>query len=289
MTLRVDGAKYAVEMCAEAINRFRINGRKQNSEANRLDTGTDLPDAVQLFLDKTVNFRTLTASLVPLNISGSLGRVGSRVPDLHINRQVQEDLMDLVNTKVLPLLAPADRENPLAVIAQIQQMVGAGLKVEDLQDLQSPTHASFDIRSDGLIALSGIDHDMRKNARTGTDLTAALLMQNGDCRETMYLNGALFACWQQMQVKKYIANAMHDLEINDVKGFQSIVNEDIPWLMRYQLRGGQVMIYVEAIRMKEKYRCDRISEDDETASVRLYGVDELRQNIPLTQYELENG
>jgi hypothetical protein len=97
MALRVDGTQCAVEMCTEAIAHFRTNGKGQNRDTNRLETGADAVDALQLFLDKTVHFRTLTASLVPLNISGSLGRVGSRVPDLHINRQVQEDLIDLVN------------------------------------------------------------------------------------------------------------------------------------------------------------------------------------------------
>ena len=289
---RVSVAEYAIKMCDEAAARFRAKGRGQNSKIRReyhasIKTGAE--NFIRFFLDKTVNFRTLTASLVPLNISGSLGRVGSRVPDLQINRQVQKDLIDLVETRILSMLPPEDKQNPLAVIAQIQQMVGADLRVGDLQDLQSPTHASFDIRSDGLIALSGIDHEMRRNARTGTDLTATLLMQNGDCRETMYLNGALFSCWQQMQVKKRIASAVSCLENNDNNGFQTIINEDIPRLMRYQLRGGQVMIYVEAIEMKEKYRCEQASETDATAMFRPYDVDELHRNVSLTQYELENG
>ena len=288
----VTGAEYTIKMCDEAAARFRAKGRGQNGRIRReyhASIKTGAANFLRFFLDKTVNFRTLTASLVPLNISGSLGRVGSRVPDLQINRQVQKDLIDLVETRILSMLPAEDRENPLAVIAQIQQMVGTDLRVGDLQDLQSPTHASFDIRSDGLIALSGIDHEMRRNARTGTDLTATLLMQNGDCRETMYLNGALFSCWQQMQVKQRIASAMSCLENDDKEGFQTIINEDIPRLMRYQLRGGQVMVYVEAIEMKEKYRCEQASENDATAVFRPYGIDELRRNIPLTQYELENG
>jgi hypothetical protein len=292
LALRVSAAEYAIGLCNEAGIRFRAKGRGENSETRKLYRTTIKARAVsplQAFLDKTMNFRTLTASLVPLNISGGLGRVGSRVPDLHINRQVQEDLIDLVETRILQILTPEDRKNPLTVIARIQQMVGTGLKVEDLQDLQSPTHAAFDIRSDGLIALSGIDHDMRKNARTGTDLTAALLMQNGDCRETMYLNGTLFACWQQIQVKQRITRAMLCLELDYREGFQTIINEDIPRLMRYQLRGGQVMVYVESIGMKEKYHCERIDKDDATALFRSYGVDELCRNEPLTHYELENG
>ncbi len=291
MALRVSGAECAIAACNEAVSRFQVQGRAENRKTRRfyhMAIETRPAKSLQVFLDKTMNFRTLTASLVPLNISGGLGRVGSRVPDLLIDRQVQEDLIDLVETRILQMLAPEDREFPLAVIARIQQVIGAGLKVGDLQDLQSPTHASFDIRSDGLIALSGIDHDMRRNARTGTDLTAALLMQNGDCRETMYLNGALFACWQQIQVKKRIASAMLCLELNYSTGFQAIINEDIPQLMRYQLRGGQVIVYVESIGMKEKYHCERVAKDDATAVFRPYGVDELRRNIPLTPYELEN-
>ncbi len=54
------------------------------------------------------------------------------------------------------------------------------------------------------------------------------------------------------------------------------VNEDIPRLMRYQLRGRQVKVYVESIGMEEKYRCERVSEDDAAAVFRSYGIDELR-------------
>jgi CRP-like cAMP-binding protein len=167
-------------------------------------------------------------------------------------------------------------------------VVGAGLKVGELQDLQSSTHAAFDIRSDGLIALSGIDRDMRKNTHTGTDLTAALLMQTGDCRETMYLNGAFFASWQQLQVKKRLASAMLCLELNYIQGFESIINEVIPQLMRYQVRGGQVAVYGESIAMRGKYHSEQVSADDPTAAFRPYGIDELRRKKPLTQYELEN-
>ena len=75
----------------------------------------------------------MTGNLVPLYISGAIGRVGARVPDLVINRKVQEDLADLVETKILQPLTPEDRENPRAVITRIQQVIGAGFKIGDLQ------------------------------------------------------------------------------------------------------------------------------------------------------------
>jgi hypothetical protein len=174
------------------------------------------------------------------------------------------------------------------VIARIQKVVGDGLKINNLQDLQSPDHSAFDIRSDGLITLSGVDSDMRLNTRSGTDLTATLLMQNGDCRETMYLNGILFACWQQMQVKRCIADALLCLELDFQEGFNTIVRNKIAKLMRYQLRGGQFLVYVDSIAMHNKYHCERVSDSDSTAIDRLYGVAELRAGQPLTRYELEN-
>ncbi len=219
-------------------------------------------DAATAFLKKTINFRALVGNLVPLHIHGGIGRAGSRVPDLVINRQVQEDLADLVETKVSQVLNPNDRDNPRAVIARIQKVVGAGFKIEELQDLQSPAHVDFDIRSDGLIALSGVDPDMRKETRSGTDLTASLLMQNGDCRETMYLNGTLFACWQQTQVKNRIAKAMLCLELGFREGFQTIVSKEIPQLMRYQLRGGQVAVYVDSVGLPTNCQQDRSAAHD---------------------------
>ena len=117
----------------------------------------------------------------------------------------------------------------------------------ELQDLQSAAHAAFDARSDGLIALSGADLDMRKDTRTSTDLTAALLMQTGDCRETMYINGALFACWQQMQVRRQIDIAVLCMGFGYWAGIKHIVDAVLPNILRYQLRGGQAGFVVEGI------------------------------------------
>lgn len=288
---QIDCARFALAELNAARSGFREAGcdliGKRKDECRKATTG-DLRDPLAIFLCNTFNFRTLTSNLKPLHVNGGLGCVGSRVPDLLINRKVLDDLMDLVETKIIQALPLEDRENPLAVIARIQQFVGNGLKVSDLQDLQSPSHRNFDIRSDGLILLSGVDPEMRLNTRSGTDLTATLLMQNGDCRETMYLNGALFACWQQMQIRKYIADAMLCLELNFQEGFDSIMHNKVTKLMRYQLRGGQFMVYVDSVAMKNKYRYERVSGSDATAIVRIYGVEELCSEKPLTRYELEN-
>jgi hypothetical protein len=278
------GTDLAIAQCAAG----RVHYQRANVAADTPLTRKP-SDALTAFYQQTINFRALTGNLLALHVAGNIGRVGARVPDLLINRQVQEDLADLVETKVLQALTADDKANPLAVIARIQQIVGTGLRLGELQDLQSPAHRAFELRSDGLIALSGVDREMRKDTRTGTDLTAALLMQTGDCRETMYLNGALFACWQQMQVRLAIAKAVLTLELDFNAGFQRIVQGEIPALLRYQLRGGQVAVYVEDMAMISKYQCVRLAADDPTPLVRTYGLTELRSGLPLTPYELAHG
>jgi len=291
MDMQIECAEFAITECDAVRSRFKEAGRDKANELKeeyRKAITCEPVDALTAFLCKTVSFGALTSNLKPLYISGGLGRVGSRVPDLLINRRVLEDLTDLVETKIIQALPLEDRENPKAVIARIQKMVGDGIKVGNLQDIQSPAHSAFDLRSDALITLSGVDPDMRLNTRSGTDLTAAFLMQTGDCRETMYLNGALFACWQQMQVKKHIADAMLCLELDFQEGFNTIVNNKIPPLMRYQLRGGQFLVYVDSIAMCNKYQCERLSDNDVTRIHRPYGVAEVRSGQPLTLYELGN-
>lgn len=247
------------------------------------------PDnAAGRFLQSTFNFGALVGNMVPLTITGTIGRVGARVPDLQINRRVQRDLDDLIEHLVLTGLTEAERGSPRAVARKILHLVGTTLNIGALQDLQSPAHAAFDIRSDGLIALSGVDYDLRKDTRTGTDLTAAMLLQNCDCRETMYLNGALFARWQQRAVRQRIADALECMEAGLQAGFEQIVASDIPALMRYQLRGGQVDVYVESIGMLSKYKHQRVSDDDATALERKYGLEQWRAAMALTRYELEN-
>lgn len=240
------------------------------------------------FLQSTFNFGALVGNMVPLTINGTIGRVGARVPDLLINRRVQQDLDDFIEHLVLPDLSEAERQSPRAVARRILRLVGTVLNIGELQDLKSPAHAAFDTRSDGLIALSGVDYDLRKDTRTGTDLTAAMLLQNCDCRETMYLNGALFARWQQRALRSGIARALQCMEAGHADDFERIVTGEIPALMRYQVRGGQVDVYVESIGMISKYQHQRVSEEDATARERSYGVAEWRAGEALTRYEIEN-
>lgn len=256
-------------------------GYKELAEANP-------KDPQRIFLKKTINFRTLTGNLVPQYIPGGIGRTGSRVPDLTINRHVQEDIHNIVEEKIIKELKPGEKNQPKAVLALIQKFVGESLGVKELQDLQSPAHHEFNIRSDGMIALSGIDPNMRKGTRSITDLTACLLVKTGDCRETMYLNGAIFAHYQQMQVSEKIREAMACLDHGDQEGFRQITSVEIPEFIRYQLRGGHVSVYVDSISMKEKYCPDRFSTRDPTAIERKYGLDEFQSGQPLTAYELEN-
>lgn len=271
--------------------RFADGGKRVGAalnEAYRELLEAESNDPVKLFLERTINFRVLTDNLVPYHVQGGIGRVGARMPDLAINRQVQDDLRFLITERVLPALSPAERMRPKAVLDEIRRLVGSRLGVADLQDLQSPAHREFDLRSDGLILLSGIDPVMRIGSRSITDLTAAMLLHTGDCRETMYLEGALFALYQQMQVKDRLAAAMACLERGAIEAVQRIVGREIPAILRYQFRGGHVAVYVEAISMKEKYKVERVSVDDYTARERSYGLEAFKAGSPLTRYELEN-
>jgi len=245
-------------------------------------------DPERIFLKKTINFRALTGNLVPQYIPGGIGRTGSRVPDLTINRNVQKDIRDIIEEKVINVLKSGEQHQPKAVIALIQEIVGESLGVGEIQDLQAPAHHEFNIRSDGLIALSGIDRDMRKGTRSITDLTACLIMRTGDCRETMYLNCAIFAHYQQMQVIGKMRDAIRCLDHGDQQGFRWITSVEIPEFMRYQLRGGHVSVYVDSISMKEKYHVDPFSIKDPTPIQRQYGLEEFQSGQPLTKYELES-
>lgn len=280
-----DGRTLRADIAIQALEAGRAQFKAGAATRQRVESATD---AHALFLRQTINFRALIGNLLPLYIEGTIGRVGARVPDLLINRRVQQDLIDLVEGKVLQPLSAAERNDPRAVIARIQQVVGSGLNLSELQDLQSPAHAIFDVRSDGLIALSGVDFDLRRDSRTSTDLTAALLMQTGDCRETMYLNGALFACWQRLQTRAQIARAMLCLDLGYREGFERIAQVEIPAILRYQLRGGQAAVFVDAIAMRGKYETVRRSAEDKHALLRPYGVAEWRAGQPLSNYELEH-
>jgi hypothetical protein len=276
---------------AAGRERFAASGRTRGSalsETWRKLLGRDTADPVMLFLKRTINFRTLTDTLVPQRIQGGIGRVGARMPDLIINRQVRDDLLSLITENILPSLSAGERTQPKAVISAIRRLVGAWLGVAELQDLQSPEHREFDARSDGLILLSGIDPVMRVGSRSTTALTAAMLLNTGDCRETMYLNGALFALYQQMQVKAKLAEAMKHMERCSIDEARRITGVEIPAILRYQLRGGHVAVYVEAITMEEKYKVKRASADDPIAMERCYGMEEFKAGQPLTRYELEN-
>jgi len=78
------------------------------------------------------------------------------------------------------------------------------------------------------------------------------------------------------------------LELNFLEGFQRIVGMEIPELMRYELRGGQALVYGDSISMRSKYNCERLSETDPTAVMKPYTIDDLRAGFPLTDYELSN-
>lgn len=241
-----------------------------------------------LFLKHTFNFRPLTNNLVPQYIKGGIGRTGARVPDLTINRQVQEDLRALIIDTIVPALPEEERTLPKTVISAIQRLVGERLGLAELQDLQSPAHHAFDARSSGLILLAGIDPAMRLGSRSTTDLTVAMLLHTGDCRETMYLNGALFASYQHLRVGEKLREAMDCLAQGDTEAIRRICAKEIPALLRYQLRGGHVSIYVDGIAMQRKYYAERVSETDPLAIERRYDVEAFRSGQPLSSYELEN-
>lgn len=276
------------EIAIAELERARVALEMNNKPAAALAVSAPPAKGITRFIANTINFHALIGNLVPVFIEGTIGKVGARVPDLLINRRVQQDLIDLIEDAILPGLPMQQRADPRAIIQRIQEVVGRDLNIVALQDLQSPSHANFDIRSDGLIALSGVDHDLRKNTTTSTELTAALLMQNCDCRETMYLNGALFASWQQREVKRAIARAVQCLDLEYQDGFEQIVGEEVPALLRHQLRGGQVNIFVDDMAMQTRYQYARHAGDN-LPLARNYDVEAWRAGRPLTRYELENG
>jgi hypothetical protein len=276
---------------AAGHDRFVAGGKTRGSALNEFYTGLAeaVPTAAEaIFLKRTINFHALINNLVPQYVPGGIGRVGARVPDLTVNRNVQEDLRAIISENVLPSLPPGEQDQPRKVIAVIQNLIGQWLGLSDLQDLQSPAHQAFDARSDGLILLSGIDPAMRIGSRSTTDLTAALLLRTGDCRETMYLNGALYACYQHIQVLAKLREAIERLNAADMENLYRITGKEIPAILRYQLRGGHVSVYVEGIAMRHKYHVERFSEDDPTAVEREYGIAEIRAGKPLRRYELDN-
>jgi hypothetical protein len=279
-------AQYADLAIAE-MESARVALERNSKPARSFALNTPQTNGYACFIAQTINFHALIGNLVPVFIEGTIGKVGARVPDLLINRRVQQDLIDLIEDAILPGLPIQQRGDPLAIIHRIQDVVGRGLHLAALQDLQSSSHAEFDMRSDGMIALSGVDRDLRKDAATGTELTAALLMQTGDCRETMYLNGALFASWQQLQTKRAIARAVQCMDLDYRDGFEKIVCEDIPALLRHQLRGGQVNIFVEDMAMEARYQYPR-NAGDNLPLARNYAATAWRAGQPLTRYELEN-
>jgi hypothetical protein len=276
---------------AAGCDRFKNGGEIRGSALNefyRELAEAEPAIAEDLFLKRTFSFRAMVNNLVPQYVQGGIGRVGARVPDLTINRNVQEDLHTIISENVLPALSPWERMQPLAVIAVIQSLVGTWLNLAEIQDLQSAAHQDSDTRSDGLILLSGIDPAMRIGSRSTTDLTAALLLSTGDCRETTYLNGALFACYQQMLVFEKLKEAMKCLDRGELENLQRITSREIPAILRYQLRGGHVAVYVDGISMRQKYHVERVSEGDPVAAERQYGTGELSAGKPLSRYELDN-
>lgn len=95
---------------ASGRERFAAWGKTRGSALNEACRGLlekDIADPVTVFLKRTINFRTITDTLVPQRIQGGIGRVGARLPDLTINRWVQDDLRSLIIEKVLPALSPA--------------------------------------------------------------------------------------------------------------------------------------------------------------------------------------
>lgn len=240
-------------------------------------------DDVERYKRNTINFLALLGSITPQYIPGGIGRTGARVPDLMINRQDEAVLRGIIKE-----LGVGEESDPIILKDAIEKFVRARLGVDDLQNPKSPLHHIFDTLSDGNIALSGIKPEMRRNTRSITNLSAALLAGIGDCRETMYTMGSSFATQSRMRVEEKIREALLCLEENNQAGFEKITKEDIPEILRYELRGEHAAVYMTSVTMNEKYDVKTVSPDNPTALYRAYGMDELKRGEPLTRYELEN-
>lgn len=280
---RLKSVEFALQELGSGLERYNASqppSALDRSYRDILSEGSK--ETRRTYLDGTISFRALTGSLTPTYIPGGLGRAGARVPDIVINRQ---DIQTFEQT--IEHLGLADEQDPRVIKNKIEDYVRGRLGVDSLQDLTSPEHKYFDDLSDGTIELSGITPEMRRGTASITNLAASLLIGVGDCRETMYAAGALFAVQEKMRVRRLIKKGLLSLDRNDQASFRGIVDEEIGEAMRYELRGQHAAVYAQGIAMNGKYDA-QMGASGERAKSRMYGLDDLRSGRPLTTYELEN-
>ncbi|MEK7541232.1 MAG: hypothetical protein AAB533_00010 [Patescibacteria group bacterium] len=246
-------------------------------------------NGLEQYKRNTINFLTLLGSITPQYIPGGIGRAGARVPDIMINRQDQG-----VFKRIVDELGIEGESEQVAIKDALEDFVRNHLGIDGLQNLKDASHYEFDTLSDGLVALSGIEPEMRRNTRSITNLSGSLLVGVGDCRETCYGMGALFGARQYRDVEggkkeKGIIAALACMEADDQECFNKITKESIPEVLRYNLRGEHAGVYVASIAMNEKYDVKTVSPDDPTALYRSYDANAVKRGEALTRYELEYG
>lgn len=278
-----DAVRAALE---EGRTRF-IEGHKRKGAALDEEYRTILEAPPQTDIERykrnTINFLALLGSITPQYIQGGIGRAGARVPDTMINRQDEANFAEIITR-----LGVSEEDDPWRLHDVIEDFVRGRLGVDELQSLKAELHQRFDLTSDGVILLSGIDPRIRKGTRSITNLSGSLLMGMGDCRETLYAMGALFAVQTRMRVGRGLRDALACLEAGDQEGFERITTTAIPGILRYQLRGEHAGVYVSSIAMNGKYDIATVAPDSDMALHRPYGINEFRRGENLTRYEIEN-
>ena len=141
--------------------------------------------------------------------------------------------------------------------------------------------------SEGTIELAGISSEMRRGTHSITNVSASLLVGLGDCRETLYAVGALYATQQKMHTQSLVNDGLKALDEKNTAGFENLLTGEIAAATRYQLRGQHASVYVEGIAMNKKYASVMSTEDPSLAMERVYSIQEFKAGKPLTQYELE--
>lgn len=234
---------------------------------------------IEKYKRESVNFCALMGNPTPMFVEGGMARAGARVPDFMINRYDQA-LFSAVATEMQWDKITDPRELQIA----ISDFVWKQYSVESLLDLQSEEHKKFDELSRKLRLLAGFNDNALKGKRSITNLSAALLMGHGDCREVMYAMGCMYAVVQRSTAQRYFDEYVELMERSDNAGIEGLhermANDKI---LQTDIRGSTDLFSVENIAMEEKYKSKRRSPEDGTGVYR-----GPLAEVPLSQYEKEH-
>lgn len=277
--LAIKNMEAAVEEFRQGRDRLGSGGEKPSALNPEYAAILQAPPASdeEAYKKSSINFFALLGSVTPQYIPGGIGRTGGRMPDIMVNRQDEANFRIIIEQ-----LGLAEEQDPKILKDRLEEFVRTCFGVDQLQDLEDPSHLAFDNLSNAHIALSGIAPGKRRDRRSITNLSAALIWGIGDCREAMLSLGALVATQQKMRIEKKIKAAAACLENSDQENFNRITGVEIAEILRYELRGQHAAVYVASADMQTMYRPKHL-EGDKMALFRPYQIGQ-----ELTRYELEN-